>query len=145
MDPLSAGASVLAFLGLAGNLSKGLKLTYDFWSSIEDAPEDIRFIAHDVNQIADLLEYIEQNESGYWHHQPTRTAVKNWSEVVQAVTAFVNELEPGFASSNWRVRKWTAMKAASRDEKLKKLQLRLSGTKSSLSLSLKALLMLVND
>ena len=71
MDPLSAGASVLAFLGLSGNLSKGLKLTYDFWSPIEDAPEDIRFIAHDVSQIADLLEYIEQNESGYWLHQPT--------------------------------------------------------------------------
>jgi hypothetical protein len=42
MDGLSSGASILAVVSLAIQLADSVKKIYEFWESVQDAPEVIR-------------------------------------------------------------------------------------------------------
>lgn len=143
MDPLSGGASVLAFVGLASQLAINIKKLYDFWLSIEDAPQEIRAIARDIRLIEDILEEIAFEEENYLLHRTTRTALQACAETLQEVNALVVDLEPGFASSQRRVRKWNGVKTVFRKDKIKRMQGVLSETKLSLSLSLQSVFVYV--
>lgn len=138
MDPLSGGASVLAFVGLASQLAVGIKKLYAFWASIEDAPEDIRAIARSIRLIEEILEEISLEEETYLLQRTLRTALKECANTLEELNALVVDLEPGFASSKRRVRKWNGMKAVLRKDRIKKTQGYLSELKLSLSLSLQS-------
>ena len=141
MDPLSGGASVLAFVGLASQLATSIKKLYDFWSSIEGAPQEIRTIARDIHLIEDILEEINLEGKDHLLQRTTKIALQQCAESVQQLTTLVGALEPGFASSKPRIRKWSAIKAVFRKEKIKRIQCSLSETKLSLSLSLQSSLL----
>lgn len=143
MDPLSGGASVLAFVGLASQLAVNIKKLYDFWASVEDAPQDIRAITRDVRLIKDILEEIATEEESHLLHRTTQTALQECDATLEELNALIVGLEPGFNSSKRRVRKWIAIKVVFRKDKIKRIQGLLSETKLSLSLSLQSSLMQV--
>ena len=141
MDPLSGGASVLAFVGLAAQLAQNIKKLYDFWSSIQDAPQEIRAIGRDISFVTNILDEIAQEEEHHLYHPTSRAALLECEESLRALTALVVDLEPSFASSNRRIRKWSSLKAVLRKDKIKRIQASLSETKISLSLSLQSSLL----
>ena len=55
MDGLSAGASVIAVVSVALQLVESVKHLYDFWESIEEAPESVRDIAKELNVLSTIL------------------------------------------------------------------------------------------
>ena len=59
MDPVSAGASVLAFFGILNSL----QLIYEALSSIQDGPESVRLAANNVNQLRSILERLQHQQS----------------------------------------------------------------------------------
>jgi hypothetical protein len=56
-DPVSAGASVIAFVGLA--LSSA-KVIHDVLSAVRDGPRNVQHLADEVKQLQDILERITQ-------------------------------------------------------------------------------------
>jgi hypothetical protein len=59
MDPLSAGASVLAFIGILNSL----QLIYETLSSIQDGPESVRLAANSVSQLRSILKRLQHQQS----------------------------------------------------------------------------------
>lgn len=48
MEGLSAAASVIAVVGLAGQLLAGIKNITDFWSTMQDMPQDLSDAIHEL-------------------------------------------------------------------------------------------------
>lgn len=134
MDAISSGASVLTFVELASTLAIRAKQLYDFWSSVEEAPEDIQAIARDIQLIQDILEEIAEHDGT----KIVRRSLEDCYQKVLILHTLVSELEPGFASSKRRVRKLAAIKAVFRKDKTQKILESLAATKQSLSLALQA-------
>lgn len=57
MDPLSAGASVVAFLGLAFSVTKTV---HDVLSTIKDGPQVIQHLKEEFSQLRSILERLSQ-------------------------------------------------------------------------------------
>lgn len=136
MDPISAGASVLAFVGVAEKLVSSLKKLHEFWSSIKDAPTDVRTIANETKILAGILEDIAADQNVYSFHLPTREALSHSFTLVEKLTATIKELEPGINASRWSVRKWTSVKSVLKKEKIRSIKRAIAEIKASLTLCL---------
>ena len=127
MDGLSAAASVM-------QLAESFKKLYDFWNSIKEAPEDIRAISVDMQNLSNILSQIA-NETQHVEPDATLIAVLNGCCVkVKTLNTLLNDIEPGFASKKYRVRQWTAFKAVLKHGKLMKYQVALDRLKIDLLL-----------
>lgn len=58
MDGLSAAASVMAATLLGFQLARSTKTLFEFWESIQGAPEDVRKVKSDPELLSKVLEYI---------------------------------------------------------------------------------------
>jgi len=61
-------------------------------------------------------------------------ALRGCESLVGGLNALVDDLAPGFTSESRRVRKWTALKAFRRSEKIRKFHGDLANMKSTLNL-----------
>ena len=133
-EGLATAASGIAVLTVAVQLAQSIKKLSDFWSSIKEAPEDIQAIATDVDLLSNVLTRIA-HETQHVEPDTALEATLNGCRVkVGKLTALLDEIEPGFASSRPRVRKWTALKAVLKQGQLAKFQVGLDRLKSTLLL-----------
>ncbi len=134
MDGLSVAASGIAVVSVAVQLAESSKKLRDFWKSIKEAPEDIRAISVDLEILSNVLIQIA-NETQ--HVEPDATLIAALSGCcvkVKILTTILNEIEPGFASTSARVRKWTAFQAVLKRGELIKFQEALESLKGTLLL-----------
>ena len=134
MDGFSAAASGIAVASIGIQLAENVKKLYDFWISIKDAPEDIREISMDLQLLSTVLAQIACEAQ---HIEPDATFIAAldgcWLKV-KILNTLLNEIEPGFASTSSRIRKWSAFKAVLKSEKLRKFQEALERLKGTLLL-----------
>lgn len=105
-----------------------------FWSSIKEAPEDIRTISIDLGLLSSVLTRIAYEAQHIGPEANLVAALKGcWSQV-ESLTALLNEIEPGFASTGSRTRKWAAFKAVFKRGQLIKFQEALERMKCTLLL-----------
>jgi hypothetical protein len=71
MDGLSSGASILAVVSLAIQLADSVKKIYEFWESVQDAPETIRQITSDLRLLAKVLSDTATCEERYGASETT--------------------------------------------------------------------------
>lgn len=135
MDGLSGAASGMAVVSLALQLSDGIKQLYDFWGSVKDAPDEIRVITTDLGLLSSVLAEMASEEQHYGPDPTLKAALELCCDRVSKIANLTNEMEPGFASMSFRIRKWTAFKAVLKGEKIQKLQKVLEGLKSTLMLA----------
>lgn len=134
MEGLSAAASGIAVLSVAVQLAESFKKLCDFWTSIKEAPENIRAISVDLELLSSVLTQIALETQ---HVEPDATliaALNSCCVKVKTLTTILNEIEPGFASTRFRVRKWTALKATLKHGELLKFQEGLERLKGTLLL-----------
>ena len=134
MEGLSAAASGIAVVSVAIQLAESFKKLSDFWKSIKEAPEDIRAISVDLELLSGVLVQIAHETQ---HVEPDATLIATLNGCcfkVKAFTTLLNKIEPGFASTCLRVRKWTAFKAVLKHGELMKFQEALERLKSTLLL-----------
>ena len=134
MDPISAGASVIAFVSLAIQLAESTTKLYHFWGSIKDAPNSIKALTDDLRLVSTVLEEIQSDAK---HCNPDETCLKalqNAQALVARLNALAEDLAPGFASPKLHLRTFTALKALGRNEKIQKFRASLSDMKSTLTL-----------
>lgn len=134
MEGLSAAASSIAVISVAVQLAESFKKLCDFWKSIKEAPENIKAISVDLELLSSVLTQVALETQ---HVEPDATliaALNSCCVKVKTLTTILNEIEPGFASTKFRVRKWTALKAALKHGELLKFQEALERLKGTLLL-----------
>lgn len=62
MDGLSGAASGMAVVSLALQLGGSIKQLYDFWDSVNGAPDEIRGITTDLSLLASVLTEMASEE-----------------------------------------------------------------------------------
>jgi hypothetical protein len=122
-------------VSLAIQLAENLKMLYDFWRSIKEAPESIRALANDLSLLSSVLVEIAAHGQQYGQSETTTNILESCTNQVKAMVAILDKLEKGWASSDPCVRKWSAVKAAFKEEKLAKFRILLEQTKSTLILA----------
>ncbi|KAL8905275.1 MAG: hypothetical protein Q9207_002746 [Kuettlingeria erythrocarpa] len=136
MDGLSTAASGLAVVSIAIQLADGIKKLHDFWTSITEAPEEIKESLLELELLSSVLTQIAHDQQ---RHEPDTTltnALSGCCAMVNRLATILGEIEPGFASTSSRIRSWTAVKAALKQKTLKKFQDGLERLKTMLSLAL---------
>lgn len=132
MDPFSGTAGAMTALGLASKLIVGGKQIHDFWTSIEDAPDDSKLVANKIRLLTMIFEGINENHDT----DAVRLSLAQCEHQAKMLNDIVSDLEPYFHSSKFRVRKWASLKAVFRKDQISKIQASISTTKSSLHLAL---------
>ena len=134
MDGLSAAASGIAVASISLQLVENVKKICDFWDSVKDAPEDVRAISSDMKLLSTVLSRVAQEAQHIAPDEVLGSALDGCWDKVRLLTRIINEIEPGFDSRLLRVRRWSALKAVLRQEKLRRYQDALERLKSTLSL-----------
>lgn len=132
---MEATASAFAVVSLAIQLAESVKKLCDFWASIREAPKDIREISADLRLVSNVLTQVAYETQ---HVEPDTIlvdALEACSGRVKTLSSLLNEIEPGFASTSSRIRKWTAFKAVLKRAQLMKFQEALEKLKSTLMLA----------
>ena len=135
MDCLSAVASGMAVASLAFQLANSVRKLCEFWTSIQEAPEDIRETAMELDLLSRVLAQIACELQSVRPDETLSSALGNCSVQITRLTALLDEIEPGFISGDLRVRKWTALKAVLKTGQFRKFQNGLERLKSTLLLA----------
>ena len=136
MDGLSTAASVIAVTSLAFQLAESTKKLFEFWDSIQNAPEEVNDIKLELESLRNVLEQIGCEAQ---HQQPNRLvelALRLCSRKINNVTSLTADIESGFTSSRICTRKWSALRAVLSRKKLEKVQSSLERLKATLILVL---------
>ncbi|KAF3768153.1 hypothetical protein M406DRAFT_70247 [Cryphonectria parasitica EP155] len=129
MDPLSAGASVLAFVGVLNSLQK----IYEILSSIKNGSSNVQLTTNSVRNLQSILQQLQRQESVT--NPQDKLQVKQCADDVEAIAV---KLE-GFhiAASETRGGKiWKRVRAALADKDLVHINRILTNHASALSLRL---------
>ena len=136
MDGLSGTASGMAVVSLAIQLGVSIKKLCEFWTSVKEAPDDVRAITADLHLLSSVLAEIASEEQHFDPDPTLETALKACGDHVAKLVRIANDMEPGFASKKPRIRIWTAFRAVIKGESIQKSQRILEGLKSTLTLAL---------
>lgn len=134
MDGLSAAASSIAVASISIQLVGSVKKLCDFWDSVRDAPEDVRAISSDMKLLSTVLSRVAHEAQQNAPDEVLGSALDGCWDKVRVLTRIISEIEPAFDSKCSRVRRWATLKAALRQEKLRRYQDALERLKSTLSL-----------
>ena len=132
MDVLSTAASVAGVASIAVQLADSAKKLYDFWSSVKDAPDTIQRMTTDLQLLSDVLSRIALEAQSSRPDDTIVAHLRNCNVKLQSIVDLINKFEPGFASESFSIRKWSAVKAALKDEKLEKLLSAVESAKTTL-------------
>jgi hypothetical protein len=137
MEGLSVGASAIAVVSIAIQLSDSIKKFSDFIDSAKEAPENVESILSELRFLSSILEDIRLQQSSPLN---TNTSAANrLTDLQQKITTFAalaNRYRPSLNSKDRRIKKWTAMKVAFKSEKFKKFSDSLNQEKLNLILAL---------
>ena len=134
-EGIAVAASGVSIVSLALQILGGIKQLSDLWSSIKDAPKDINNLLNELELIASILMMVDEC------HEPTTPAKstldqakKYCQDAANSMNEVVKELKDGLETTGGK-RRWAAMKAALKKEKLVQYRRRLEGAKSMLAIA----------
>lgn len=134
MDGLSAAASVTGVLSITIQLAGGIKKLYDFFSEVNDAPQEIRETVQELRLLGSFLERLREHEKRQPLDPIAIAVLESCNTKVNGLIKFIAQWEPAYTSRKHRVRTWNSFKATLQRDRLDKLKLSLEETKSSLIL-----------
>ena len=132
MDGLSAAASVMAVTSLAFQLAHSTNKLFNFWKSIQDAPEDVRKIKSDLEFLTKVLEHIAREAQQQSPDPLMESALRLCSDKIDAIMSLTLDIEPDFASRKLLIRKWGAFRLIMKRDKFKQLRKSLDRMKETL-------------
>lgn len=134
---MEVAAGVIGVASLAIQLADSVKKLSDFWKSVEEAPLDIQTIIADLDCLSLVLSEIA-NEAQQNQPNTTLEKVLNVCNAnVKALNSIIHQFEPGFSSTKYRVRKWTAIKSVLKREKIERFSVTLDRLNTILILVLR--------
>lgn len=136
MEGLSAAASVTAITPLAFQLAESTQKIFEFWDSVQHAPEEINDIKSELETLRDVLEQIGHDAQQQPISPSTISALRLCSEKINALRSLTAEIESGLTCSRIHTRKWSALQAAFKRERIEKVRNSLNRLKATLTLLL---------
>ncbi|KAG8526599.1 uncharacterized protein KY384_008800 [Bacidia gigantensis] len=133
---MEVAASAFATASIAKELGVGVKKLIEFWTSIEEAPNDVREIVDELNLLCDVFKDIESEAKQDTENATVKKILENCKLIIKQLESITHNLERGFASSKRLTRKWTAIKGALKCKQLDKFQTTLGRLKHTLTLAL---------
>ncbi|KAK6082095.1 ankyrin repeat protein [Seiridium cupressi] len=115
MDPLSAGASVLAFVGILNSL----RFIYDTLLAVQDGPENVRAVASQVEQLHSIVEQLQNQKSSDGLDLATEIHLEQDAAVIQQLAGKLSRLQIYPAEKRTGVM-WKRVKAALDEKELNK-------------------------
>jgi hypothetical protein len=107
----------------------------EFWQQMRDAPDDIRSIVENLDLLSAILREIAFRAQQTVAVEPTLIkAIESCARRMEILQDIANELLPPLVSGSRFSRKWSAVKAARKEEKLRQFRSCLEETKTSLLL-----------
>lgn len=138
MDGLSAGASAIAVVSIAIQLTDSIKKFADFIESIKEAPEDVESDFSDLRNVSSMLEEIQTSPLNT--NASATIRLTTLQQQIASFTALANRYRPNLDSQDRRIQKLAAIKVAFKSEKFKKYRDSLHREKINLMLWLQLLL-----
>lgn len=135
MDPLSAGASVVTFIGLALSITKAI---HDGLSPIKDGTDTIRSLKDDSAELRKILERLSLIPMSTTDATELNGLVKKCSDDLTGFEAKLLRLDTSAANSR-RSRAWRKLKAYFTDRELEEMQYLVQGHIQKLTLWLNVL------
>lgn len=121
MEPLSAGASVLSFLGLALRSAKAI---HEVLSTVKDGPKNVQRLADEVAQLQSILERLSQIQTTPIDDTASTNLRSLVSKCVADITAFEAKLQRlGLSADDRRIgRLWRRLKAVVSEKDLERMR-----------------------
>ena len=136
MDGLSAAASVMAVGSLAVQLAESCKKMFDFWDSVQSAPEEINDIKSELKFLIIVFAQVGREAEHNQSSSLTLSILKSCSRKIDTIQSHTTKFEAGLISSKIYTRKYSALRAVLKREKIEKVQNSLQRLKTSLMLVL---------
>lgn len=146
MDGLSTGASVIAVISLAAQLSAGTHTIIKFLETISDAPAEVHRLESLLDQIYAIAKYI-RNTLEYQHRihgdkhilaEDIHASLLNYQKKVQRIKRIMDEFKGNKRSRTVVSRKWASFKLAWKKEDVLELERQLGQAIQILDTSLTA-------
>lgn len=129
-EPLSIAGGVVSFIGLSGQVLRGIRFLHGILSDIKDAPEDVKTLNAELKLIGTILEEVERQDNDIRQCPSMVEAVnycKNW---VDKLEDLVRTFELGNGEKTARL--WGQLNVALRAKRLTKYTDGLERAKSML-------------
>ncbi|KAF7948069.1 uncharacterized protein EAE97_003480 [Botrytis byssoidea] len=136
MEVLAGVSSVLSVLDFAIQLADGIKKACALWESLQEAPREVQMTCKDLRAISNVLDDIQLEENQFMHHSDSIVeALELCSEVLESLNHLSQKIVFANTDTNLLSKRWRAMKAVIKMDKLQELQSRLNGVKLTLVLA----------
>ncbi|TGO66788.1 hypothetical protein BOTNAR_0054g00270 [Botryotinia narcissicola] len=136
MEVLAGVSSVLSVLDFAIQLADGIKKACALWESLQEAPHEVQMTCKDLRAISNVLDDIQLEENQFMHHSDSIIeALELCSEVLESLNHLSQKIVFSNTDTNLLSKRWRAMKAVKKMDKLQVLQSRLNGVKLTLVLA----------
>ena len=132
---IASGAGVTS-LGL--QIIENVNKLVEFFSQVQDAPSEVRFILEEVAILGNVLVECSRHQQPLGSNESTSKAraqaILHCETASKYLSAIVTELEAGMRVSKWQL-KWFSVLTALKAKKLAALMAKLERTKSTLTLA----------
>lgn len=134
MDPIGAGASVLAFVVLG---LKSVKVAYEILSSIKDGRTQVAHASNSIQRLQSTLEKLERCR--LVTEQQDELLLKTTKACADDMDAFAEQLKGLDKSHSGMGRQWNKVKILLKEEDLKRMSAIVVGHTAALNLYLEIL------
>lgn len=126
---------MLSVVSLAIQLADGIKKLYEFCDSVQDAPEYVQSMVHELKMLHGILIHMQSNGDQYLPDEATTSVLQGCMVKVNDMMTLMKKFDEGLHSSSWRRRKWRGVQVILQKDSIKELRLWLGETKTTLILA----------
>src|SRR5579863_4019028 len=137
MEVVGAAASVAGLVTLLGQLLQSAKQLHEFWSSIKEVPESLRWLVDDLDMIREVLVLIKDQATQGSDTSGSGNAIpllQKCISYVENLEGLVKPLQSENGASR-RLKTWKSVKAVFATEKIKFYRDNLESAKVTLLLA----------
>ena len=132
MEAVGAAASVVGILSFSLELAEKVQKLHNFWKSYLNASEDVQDIILDLQLFSDILKRGCQSRSA--EDAVLLKVLLRCHMKIAKLEQLVKQMESGFASESFAVRRWTAFKKVLDKDKIEEFRGSMRDTKIDLLL-----------
>jgi hypothetical protein len=131
-EALGIAGSVVSFVGLAGQVAQGVNYLYNFFNSMQDAPNDIKSLAAELKILGTILDEVNRDVvDSAALGAALGAALQLCKDIVAELEGLVQK--SNLTSKQSKVKRlWSQMSTAFRNEEFRKYIERLERAKTSL-------------
>lgn len=131
---LGVVAGGVGIAGFAAQIISSVQQIQDFWSSIRDAPADIKSLLDELTLLSEMLDDIDIDEQTMRGQVVATKAARYCQTAAKSIDAVVRDLADGLQMTKGR-KQWAAVKAVLKEKRMARSLQQLERAKAMLILA----------